>query len=226
MKYQDWNGYITKLCAEANDFSHLDEPLFPYDVCADPVHQFYNDLEFPEWVKSENRRETMLDKFRYGSLKEIQRYFEIVPIVRKKEDKITVDDYPFKYTIEPERRFIYSEVISKDTNSIEYPSYRFMFFVNFELLGIRHYQVRQRIFDIISKNIIWPFNVTTNLQDDHYEYYHFKARIFKYRYQKIPVIRKLTGIQKPENNIIGLEMIYKMHLYHSDGNKNSLFMCR
>ena len=225
MKYYDWTGYVTKLCAETNDFSHIDDPLYPYETESDwkdVIRNFYSELELPEWFKLENRAEHMLNEFSRRPFSEIRKYFEIVPIVQNKSDKVTIENSNF--TIEPEKRFIYNETIWTSNNN-KYSTFSFMFFVDFDL-RVRNDKVRECIFNIISKNQIYPFNVTTTLSDDHYEYYSFKARIFKYRYQKIPIIRKLTGIQKPGNNIIGMELFYKMHLYEKDGKCNSLSLCR
>jgi hypothetical protein len=225
MKYYDWTGYVTKLCAETNDFSHIDDPLYPYETESDfrdKVQEFYSELELPEWFKLENRAEHMLNEFSRRPFTEVKKYFEIVPIIKKKSDKVLVESSG--YTIEPNQKFIYNETNCLLSN-IRYSVFRFMFFIDFDM-RIRHSEVRKCIFNIISRNQIYPFNFTTHFSDNHYEYYSFKARIFKYRYQKIPIIRKLTGIQKPGYNIIGMEVEYKMHLNKRDGDCNILSICR
>lgn len=230
MKYYDWNGYVAKLCAEANDFSHLDDPTYPFErknnVCS-VSEDFYTNLQFPDWYNSDSNAGYVVNQFKERTFKAIKEYFDIVPIIKKKSDKVRFDDNIFEYTIEPGNQFLWQETIAKLTNGIKYSNFHFMFFVNFEIrFPWRHNKVRQFIFDIVSKNQIYPFNITTTLKDEHYKYYNFKPHIFKYRYQKIPVIRKLTGIQKPGDDIIGMELFYKMNLNTSDGKDNIFHLCR
>ena len=230
MKYYDWNGYIAKLCAEANDFSHLDDPTYPFErknnVCS-VSEDFYTNLQFPDWYNSDGNAEYVVNQFKKRTFKAIKEYFDIVPIIRKKSDKVRFDNNIFEYTIEPDNQFLWRELISKYTNEIKYSTFHFMFFVNFEMRFARkNNKVRQFIFDIVSKNQIYPFNVITTLNDEHYDYYGLRLHITKYSYQKIPVIRKLTGIQKPGDNIIGMELFYKMTLNKSDGKDNIFHLCR
>ena len=230
MKYYDWNGYIAKLCAEANDFSHLDDPTYPFEQKNNVysiTEDFYKNLQFPNWYNSDRNSDYVVNQFKERTFKEIKEYFDIVPIIRKKSDIITFEDSIYKYIIEPDNQFLWQETISKCINGIKFSTFHFMFFVNFEMkFSCRNNKVRQFIFDIVSKNQIYPFNITTTLEDEHCKYYDFKPHIFKYRYQKIPVIRKLTGIQKPGDDIIGMELFYKMNLNTGDGNNNVFHLCK
>lgn len=222
MKYHDWKGFIMKKCAEENDFSHMDDPLYLYKEKQEPIdaiREFYDNLTFPEWYLSEKRLDNICSKFIEGPFNAIRQYFDIININRKNSDSIDIENS--KYIIEPDNQFVYREW--------NYPCYHknafsfdFMFFIRFDM-KIENYKVRERIFDILAYNPIPNHNIISTFEDKRYDYYHFRPHISKYKYAKIPVIRKLTGI-KDTNWIIGFEVIYRMHLNKLDGNNNKLYV--
>lgn len=213
MKYSNWKGYIIKKCSEANDFSHLDDSLFPFkDESQDSIiRDFYDGAVIPEYynLSLDERRYVMCQKFTETPLNAVKKYFDVAPICIKKYERMHIDDISF--FVEPNNQFVFYEWCNSSMHE-HCLNFKFMFFVNFDL-KIASYKVRKFIFDILASNPIVPFNISTpNIFDSHCEYFNFRNHEYKYPFSKIPVIRRLTGI-KDTKYVIGFEAIYKLHLF-------------
>ena len=217
MKYQNWAGFVLDKCAKENDFSHTDEPLYPFkdndEYCI--IEEFYRHVSLPEWIETsqEERRNIFCEKFSNEPLKEIKKYFDIAVI--KPSEKIKIEHSTFY--VEPNKQFVFREMTNSRCHKNAL-SFEIMFFVHFDIKIIWNYKVRKFIFDLLAGRPIENFNVCTpNIFDSYCEYFNFRNHEYKYLFAKIPVIRKLTGI-KDTNWIIGFSVIYRLHLYKKFGN--------